>query len=176
MMLPSHLLAALLLGLVISHWRRFTPKDWALALGFSVAIDLDHLLQLPVYIATHGAASLARPMEIVHWGEAWQGFMHTPWALILVAAGTVAWRSWVPLLFWGLHMFQDFVIATRFVVFGSPQEWVVVAALAALVAALFWYDHRRHGAREDRLHHHVARRLGLRSAAVAAVVTPVDED
>ena len=166
MMLPSHLLAAVLLGLVVSRWRRFSRKEWALALGFSVAIDIDHLLQVPAYVATHGTAGL-RAATIVHWGPAWQGFMHTPWGLLLVVPACVAWRSWVPAVFWGLHMFQDFVVAARFVVFGSPTEFAIVGALAVVVGALLWDDHRRHGA-GARFHHHVWRTFGLPRPAADA--------
>ena len=160
MMLPSHLLATLLVGLVVSRWRQFSPGDWALALGFSVAIDLDHVLQAPAYLATHGGLRGLQAGTILRWGHDWQGFMHTWWALALVVPAMLLWRSWIPLAFWGLHMFQDFVIAARFVVFGSPEEFVIMAILGACVAALLWDDHRRHGA-GARFHQHVAKKFGL---------------
>ena len=162
MMLPSHFLAAVLLGLLASKWRAFTRQQWALALGFSVAIDLDHLVQVPAYLALHGVRNFS-VTAMIHWGHAWQGFMHTPWALALVIPAMLVWRSWVPLVFWGLHMFQDFVIATRFVVFGSLMEWGVVAALLLVVAALLWDDHRRHGSGAS-FRAHVAGRFGFTRA------------
>lgn len=152
-MLPSHLLATLLLGLVAARlWRPFTRTQWALAVAFGVVIDLDHLVQLPAYVALHGAAGLA-PGEMLTWGSAWQGVMHTPWALLLVAPAALLFRSLVPLAFWGLHMVQDFVIARHYVRWGGPEEWLIVAALALAVGALLWLDHRRHGAGRGLVRH-----------------------
>lgn len=163
MMLPSHLLGTLLVGALVSWVRPLRPREWLLALGFGVAIDLDHALQFPVYVATHGMAGLG-PAAMLQWGGAWQGFMHTPWALALVVPACVAYRTWVPAAFWGLHMVQDFVVARHYVVFGSPFEWAIDAALLALVAALFWAEHRRHGAGAP-FARHVAARLGLAGLA-----------
>lgn len=159
MMVQSHFLAAVLLGLIISRWRAFTPRDWALALGFSVAIDLDHVLQFPAYLATHGTAGLT-PATMLHWGHAWQGIMHSPWALVLVVPITVYYKSALPVVFWGLHMVQDYVVAARFVVWGSTTEWVIDAALLALVVAAFVWEHRA-APRHVRWHRHVAATFGL---------------
>ena len=145
-MLPSHLLATLLLGLVASRaWRPFTRTQWLLAIGFGVAIDVDHLVQVPAYLAMHGTAALA-PGQMLSWGSAWQGFMHTPWALLLVAPFALLYRSLVPFAFWGLHMAQDFVVARHYVHWGGAMEWAIVAALLAAVCALVWTDHQRRGA------------------------------
>lgn len=141
MMLPSHLGAALLLGLALS---RFIPswggKEWILALGFGVVIDLDHLLNLPRFMLANPEKAFD-VQAMVTWGAHWQGFMHTPWALLVVAGAAVLFRSWVPAVFWGLHMFQDFVVATRWVVFGSPTEWAIVGALYAALALLLLGDY-----------------------------------
>lgn len=131
-MLPSHLLASLLLGLLLARFRPFEARDWLLAVGFGVAIDADHLLQFPAYVATHGTAALT-PTAMLHWGGAWQGFMHTGWALLLVLPAMLVFRSWLPLVFWGLHMVQDFVVARHYVHFGGVGEWVVVGAMAGLL-------------------------------------------
>jgi hypothetical protein len=141
MMVQSHLLATLLLGLVAGLRSR---RDWALAVGFGVAMDLDHLLQVPAYVATHRAAALDVGAA-VRWGHEWQGFMHTPWALALVLPATLLWRSWIPLAFWALHLVLDFVVATRLVVFGSWQEYAVDAALVGALAAVVALRHRRDG-------------------------------
>lgn len=147
MMLPSHLLAAALLALLASRaWRPWTRTQWGLALGFGVVIDLDHALQLPAYLATMGTGALA-PGTMLEWGGAWQGFLHTPWALLLVVPFMLMHRSVIPLAFWGLHMVQDFVIARHVVVWGSPTEWVIVAALAAALAITWRYLPQRGGAR-----------------------------
>lgn len=144
MMLPSHLLATLLVCAGISLFFPLAPKHWLLALVFGVLIDLDHLLQLPGYVAANGLAALT-PGEILRWGAQWQGFMHTPWALLLVIPACVVFASWLPAVAWALHMVQDFVIATRYVVFGSAMEWAIVGALAGLLAAFVAWDHRAHG-------------------------------
>lgn len=171
MMISSHLLASLLLGIALSQWRRFTPRDWALAVGFGVAIDLDHLLQLRQYILSHGGLRGMHAATIVHWGASWQGFMHTPLALALVVPACLLFRTLVPAAFWGLHMFQDFVIARSYVVFGSPEEMVIDVALLALVIAGFWLDRRRQGA-ADPLPRYVAGLFGWRPDGKAATAPP----
>lgn len=135
MMLPSHLLAIVLGGQLASRWRPFTRTQWTLALGLGVAMDVDHLLQLPVYVATHGAAGLDVG-AMLRWGSEWQGFMHTPWALVLVVPACLAFRSTIPAAAWGLHLVLDFVVARHFVRWGGPAEWLIVGALAAAVVAL----------------------------------------
>lgn len=144
MMLPSHLLATLLACLLVSIVRPVAPREWLLALAFGVVIDLDHLVQLPRYVASQGTAALS-PAAMLHWGAEWQGFMHTPWALAIVIPAALLFGSWFPVAFWGLHMVQDFVIAKHLVRFGSPLEWAIVAALLVAVSFLFARDHRLHG-------------------------------
>lgn len=148
MMLPSHLLATITLGLLLSRLRPFEAKEWALAFAFGVLVDLDHLLQVPRYAATHGGvASLANVGDVLRWGADWQGFFHTPWAALVVALACLGSASWVPAVFWGLHMVQDFVVARHLVPFGGGVEWAIVAALAASVLGLLALDHRAHAAR-----------------------------
>lgn len=152
-MLPSHLLATLLLGLLAGRlWRPFTRTQWLLAVGFGVAIDVDHLLQMPAYLAMHGTAALT-PEQMLHWGAAWQGVMHTPWALLFAVPLALVYRSVVPLAFWGLHMVQDFVVARHYVPWGGAMEWAIVAALLAAVGALVWLDHRPHRGERSLLRH-----------------------
>lgn len=141
MMFPSHLLGTILLALMLSRIRPFEPKDWLLAAAFGVLIDLDHLLQFPGYLLAHGLQGLD-PQAMLQHGAAWQGFMHRWWAGFIVLAACVAFRSYVPAAFWLLHMFQDFVIATRYVRFGSPTEWAIVGALFAVVLLLLAWEHR----------------------------------
>lgn len=144
-MLPSHLLATLLGCALLSLARPVSAREWMLALAFGVLIDLDHLLQVPVYVATHSMADMT-PAAIMGWGGAWQGFMHTAWALALVVPACLWFRSLVPAAFWGLHMVQDFVVARHLVVFGSALEWAICAGLFALLALAIRLDHARHGA------------------------------
>lgn len=156
MMFPSHLLATLLVCAGISTFFPLSAKHWALALLFGVAIDLDHLIQIPAYVATHGFQSMT-PGEIARWGGNWQGFMHTPWAVLLVIPACLLFASWMPAVAWSLHMFQDFVVATRWVVFGSAMEWAIVAILVALFAAVIVRDHRLHGSGSALREHVLAR-------------------
>lgn len=159
MMFPSHLLATLIGCMLLSFVRPMSPRDWLLALGFGVAIDFDHLLQIPRYVATHGWSHL-QPATILHWGGAWQGFMHTPWALLVVVPACFVFSSFIPAAFWGLHMVQDFVVARHFVVFGSPTEWAIIGVLGGILAALLALDHQRHGAGTG-LKEHVFARIAM---------------
>lgn len=175
MMLPSHLLATLLLGLLLSRLvrRPFGARDWLLAVGFGVAIDVDHLLQVPRYVMENGWGTFLRPAEMMAWGSQWQGFMHSAWALPLVVGATVAFRSPWPALFWGLHMVLDFVVARHYVRFGSGVEWVIVLLMAAAVGFLL---HAGRGATP--LLPHAARTFGLPPAWTPggpAVVAEPDE-
>ena len=160
MMLSTSLLATLIVGLLWSQWRRFDRRDWALAIGFAVLVDLDHLTQLPGYLATHGGVSGFHAATMLHWGMAWQGALHTWWALLLVIPASFIFRSTLPAVFWLLHMLLDFVVATRFVVWGSATEWILDAVLVVGVLALLRVDHIRRG-NGTAFRIHVARALGL---------------
>lgn len=143
MMFPSHLAATVLLGMLLAKVRPFGAKEWLFALGFGVVIDLDHLFQLPRYAATHGGVSaFADVRSIVTWGADWQGFLHSPWAAILVLAFSVAAGSFVPFVFWGLHMVLDFVVARHFVPFGGGLELAILAAMAGAILAVVAWDGR----------------------------------
>lgn len=170
MMLPSHLLATLLLGLLLARVRPFRRRDWLLALSFGVLIDLDHLLQVPAYVAAHGVAAL-QPGEMLRWGGAWQGFMHDPWALSVVLGAVLAFRSALPLVFWGLHMVQDFVVARHFVHFGGGTEWAIVAGLALAVVLALETTRQREGFLA-----HARRTFGLPAAGAppAAAALPAE--
>ncbi|HWG91075.1 MAG TPA: hypothetical protein VNZ52_09540 [Candidatus Thermoplasmatota archaeon] len=141
MMLPAHLAATVLLGLVLARFMPMDTKAWLLALAFGVVIDLDHLIAVPRYLMTHpgGALDVSAALQ---WGAEWQGFMHTPWAILVVVAALVLTRSPIPLLFWALHMFQDFVVAKYWVRWGSPLEWLVTAGLVAAIGMLLYWEHR----------------------------------
>lgn len=158
-MFPSHLLATLVACSLLSLVRPMSPRDWILAIGFGVVIDLDHLLQFPQYIASHGWGQL-QPATIARWGGEWQGFMHTPWALLVVVPACLIFGSLIPAAFWGLHMVQDFVVARHLVVFGSPTEWAIIGALGGILAALIALDHQRHGAGAG-LKEHVFARVAM---------------
>lgn len=159
MMFPSHLLATLLGCALLSLARPLEPRDWLLALLFGVAIDLDHLLQIPRYIATHGWTQLD-PRTISHWGADWQGFMHTPWALLILLPATLYFWSWIPLAAWTLHMILDFIVAKHYVHFGGPLEYAIMATMTAALIALALRDHRLHGA-ERALREHVLSRVAM---------------
>lgn len=159
MMFPSHLLATLLGCALFSLVRPLAPREWALALAFGVVIDLDHLLQLPRYVATHGWGDLT-PAAISRWGGEWQGFMHAPWALLIVLPAMFVFGSWMPLAAWALHMALDFVVARHLVHFGGPLEYAIMAAMLAALVALAVRDHRMHGGAYD-LREHVMARVAM---------------
>lgn len=156
MMFPSHLLATLLGCALLALARPVAPKEWLLAIAFGVVIDLDHLLQLPQYVATHAWSDMT-PADIARWGSEWQGFMHTPWALALVVPATFVFASWMPLAAWGLHMVLDFVVARHYVVFGSATEWAIIGTMLLALATLLVRDHRLHGAGAGLREHALAR-------------------
>lgn len=159
MMFPSHLLATLLGCALLALVRPVSSREWLLALLFGVAIDLDHLLQLPRYVATHHWSELT-PAAIASWGSDWQGFLHTPWALLVVLPAAFVFASWIPLAAWGLHMVLDFVVARHYVRFGGPVEWAIIGAMAAALLALAARDHRLHGGGAA-LREHVLARVAM---------------
>jgi len=159
MMTPSHLLATLLIGLVWTRVRPWSRHDWAMAVGFGVVIDFDHLTRFPAYLVANGVDGL-QAGQMSGWGAAWQGAFHTPWALAVVVPAALFWRTWVPLAFWALHMLQDFVIATKFVVFGSTTEWLIIASLATLLVGVLAWGHRD-APRGDSFRDHVTRTFGF---------------
>ena len=156
MMLPSHLLATLLGCALLNLARPLAPREWLLALTFGVAIDIDHLLQIPAYIAANGWSQLT-PSAITQWGGAWQGFMHTPWALALVLPAMFVFSSWMPLAAWALHMILDFIVAKHLVHFGGPTEWLIITTMLAALLALAIRDHRLHGSGAALREHILAR-------------------
>lgn len=160
MMLPSHLLATILLCGLVSLVRPLDPRGWMLALAFGVVIDLDHLLQMPAYVVANGFQGLT-PAAMLHGGSAWQGVMHTPWALLVVVPAALWFGSWIPPAFWALHMVQDFVVARHYVVFGSATEWAIVAALLAAVVGVLALHHRLHAGGEGALWRHALAQVGL---------------
>lgn len=159
MMFPSHLLGTLILGLVVSRGRPLSANEWLLALAFGVAIDLDHALQFPGYVLANGLSGLT-PSAMFAWGASWQGFMHAAWGLLAALGFAFAFRSWVPPVFWGLHMGLDFFVAMRFVPFGSALEWALIAVASGAVAALFVLHQRWVGDARS-LSTHVVHTLGL---------------
>ena len=173
MMFPSHLLGTVLLGLLLSRIVPFQARDWVIALTFGVLIDLDHLLQIPAYIQANGLAAL-KPGEMAQWGGAWQGIMHKPVALALVGFASLALWSWLPLTFWGLHMFQDFVIARHFVTFGGPLEWAIIVALAGIVGLILVLDHRFTAPAGLSLRDHAAARFGIAALLIPAAAAAPD--
>lgn len=156
MMLPSHLLATLLGCALLAMVRPMPAREWLLALAFGVVIDLDHLLQFPAYIASHGWSALT-PGAILAWGGEWQGFLHTAWGLALVVPAMFVFGSWIPLAAWGLHMVLDFVVARHLVPFGGPLEWVIIGALSAALFVVLVRDHRIHGTGAGLREHAIAR-------------------
>ncbi|MHB8604171.1 MAG: hypothetical protein ACYDCK_02855 [Thermoplasmatota archaeon] len=160
MMLTTSLLATAALGLIASQWHPFTRRDWALAVSFAVLVDADHLANIPSYLASHHGAAGFDALTMLHWGMAWQGALHTWWALAIVIPVAVFMRTWIPVGFWGLHMVLDFDVATRHIVWGSLEEWAFDAALLLVVVALLAWDHRRHG-HGATFGEHAARLLGI---------------
>lgn len=159
MMFPSHLLATLLGCALLSLARPLGPREWLLALAFGVLIDLDHLLQIPAYIAANGWSQLT-PAAITQWGNAWQGIMHTPWALLLILPTMILLGSWMPLAAWGLHMILDFVVARHLVHFGGPLEWTIIATMLGALTILAIRDHHLHG-NDAALREHVLARVTM---------------
>lgn len=166
-MFPSHLLGTVLVGLALHRVMPMKARDWRLALAFGVAIDLDHVLKAPAFIVENGWAAVMAPATMLQWGAEWQGFMHTPaTAVVLVAGAALAFRSPIPVMFWALHMFQDFVIAKHYVRFGSVEEWLIVAGLAAVTGLVLARDHAEatRDGRKTPFLRHVAVKLGLARA------------
>lgn len=140
MMLPTHLVATILLGLVLARvWPGWDARSWMLAIAFGVAIDIDHFAQVPGYLATQlpaqGLAALS-PAALKAYGGGWSAFFHQPIGAAVVFAVAVALHDAVPVLAWSLHRGLDTLVGRGIVEFAGPVELLLLAVLAGLVAVL----------------------------------------
>lgn len=172
-MLPTHLLATVVLGLVAARlWDGWDGRAWVLAIAFGVAIDIDHFARVPAYLAEavprEGLGALS-PWALKAYGGGWTSFFHEPIGAAIVFAVALALASPVPVLAWSLHRGMDSLVGSGLVDFAGPGEWTLLAVLALLAAHL--------GAAHVR-----ARWAGIgpvawtRLAARAFVASPVDPE
>jgi len=138
MMLPTHLAATLVGCLLLARWRGLDREGWTLALLFGVAIDVDHLLEVPAYLAAawpaRGLAAFS-PGALAGHGAGWHSIFHAPAFGLVVAAVAIGLRTAVPLAAWALHQTMDWAVGAG-VGFATPAEFALLAALLAALAFL----------------------------------------
>ncbi len=121
MLSTTHFAVSVLLGLLLNLDR----NEWVVALSFGVLIDLDHLFALPKYVADNGAAAILRPTWTDGPGFVYKSSFHQADGSFIVGYLSVGWRYFFPFIFWGVHIFMD---------------WLQLAALEyseAIEAAIF---------------------------------------
>lgn len=139
-MLPTHLAASLVLGLLLARTVGMDARAWMLALLFGVAIDVDHLFEVPAYLAVavpeKGLLAAVSPAALLAHGGGWTSFFHEPPGAAVAASVALAFGTAVPAAFWLLHVGLDRLVARDVVPFAGPLEWALLVALAAVAHAL----------------------------------------
>jgi len=79
------------------------------AATFGVLIDADHLFAAPRYISANGWDAILAPTWDDGSGHVWRSLLHEPVGFFVVAPLAVGWRLMAPLLFWGMHVFIDWL-------------------------------------------------------------------
>lgn len=104
--MPTHLLATLLIGYIL---KLSTSYEWALAIGFGVAIDIDHIAMLLKF----------KRLAPKHWHTLGDGslMLHSPLqeptTVLLVAPLSLLLHTAIPLIFWALHVSLDTFMLSR---------------------------------------------------------------
>lgn len=137
-MLFTHLAATLLLAWigsrVIPGW---DARAWMLAILFGVAIDVDHLLEVPAYLAQEvprqGWGALS-PWSLKAHGAGWISVLHSPFGGALALSVAVIFQSPAPFAAWLLHKWMDWTIGKDKLEFAGPAELSILAVLVTCLA------------------------------------------
>ncbi|MBI2547717.1 hypothetical protein HYW21_00030 [Candidatus Woesearchaeota archaeon] len=92
----THIFSVIVLGKLL----HLTPPEWVLAFIFGVALDLDHLLKLPLFLKLKNF----KDQRHLHWRTPLQEPISYLWVIPL----SIFVRSYIPVLFFTLHLLLDY--------------------------------------------------------------------
>ncbi len=95
----THIVAVLVLAKAMS----LNSSDLLIALVFGVGVDIDHLLKLPLYF------SLPKSKRKRHLN--WRTPLQEPISLLWVAPLSIYLSSFVPVIFFSLHLLLDYLMS-----------------------------------------------------------------
>ncbi|MFA7341799.1 MAG: hypothetical protein WCY65_01325 [Candidatus Methanomethylophilaceae archaeon] len=117
MMAFNHILVVIILIKVL-HLDR---NEAFVAILFGVLLDLDHLMGVPAYISEYGWAAVFNIDSLLHNDVQWKSSMHGAEAFIVVSAVSILLRMYIPLLFWSVHVFMDWVQVSYWNIVAWPE-------------------------------------------------------
>ena len=98
---------------------RLRGSDAALAYVFGVGVDIDHAIKAPFYLRTVGARRRL--------GYYWRTSLQEPVALLWIVPLCIFLRTWVPALFFLIHLAMDY----------KTKEAVLIVVLVCMNLLLF---------------------------------------
>jgi len=122
---------------------RLHGRQAVLAYVFGVGVDIDHLLKAPFYLR---AVGLQRKKDYY-----WRSSLQEPIALLWIVPLSLYLRSWVPPLFFVVHVAMDYLVryekmpwypystrVTRGILTALPDRVKEVALITLLVVGNLW--------------------------------------
>lgn len=99
MNLITHILSVLLLGKILP----ISGFEWVLAFIFGVFIDIDHIFKLPIFLKFRNF----RTIRYLNWRSSIQEPVSYLWVIPL----SIFFKSYVPVLFFTLHLALDYMMS-----------------------------------------------------------------
>lgn len=90
--------------------------DVALAYGFGCAVDIDHLIKAPFYYRAIGLQDKR--------GYYWRSSLQEPVAFLWILPLCLFLGTWVPAIFFGLHLLLDYSVRYEKMPFYPYSKWV----------------------------------------------------
>lgn len=78
-------------------------NDLIYAYAFGVLPDLDHIVKIPGYLKDNGFKIVRK--------YPWRTFLQEPFMLIPIFIFSLFVKSWVPLIFFGIHVLMDYFVS-----------------------------------------------------------------
>jgi membrane-bound metal-dependent hydrolase YbcI (DUF457 family) len=96
-------IAHILVTLVFARVGNLSGIDIFLALLFGVAIDLDHLIKVPLYIKQNG-------LKVVRYWN-WRTSFQEPVSYLWIIPLCIYFQTWVPVFFFTTHIVLDYLMS-----------------------------------------------------------------
>lgn len=117
MMAFNHLLVVIILIRLL----KLDHNEAFVAILFGFLIDLDHLMGIPSFINEHGWAAIFNMDSLLHNDIQWKSAMHGTEAFLVVSVISLLFRMYIPVLFWGVHIFMDWAQVTHWNIVAWPE-------------------------------------------------------